>query len=171
MVPVSVNFSKNSLEYADLLDQVKEIMNRYDLPEGLVQIEITESVGDMDIVLINNIAQSLISMGFRLSMDDFGTKYSNLEMLFKFPFSIAKIDRSLVKNLESNEKSRIMLKHLISMIMELGIECVAEGAENEEQVRLLQQFGCNIIQGYFYSKPVTLDVFTSEFVEKTRNQL
>ena len=52
------------------------------------------------------------------------------------------------------------------MIMELGIECVAEGAENEEQVRLLQQFGCNIIQGYFYSKPVTLDVFTSEFVEK-----
>lgn len=171
VVPVSVNFSKNSLEYADLLDQVKEIMNRYELPEGLVQIEITESVGDMDIVLINNIAQSLISMGFRLSMDDFGTKYSNLEMLFKFPFSIAKIDRSLVKNLESNEKSRIMLKHLISMIKELGIECVAEGAENEEQVRLLQQFGCNIIQGYFYSKPVTLDVFTSEFVEKTRNQL
>lgn len=171
VVPVSVNFSKNTLEYADLLDQVKEIMNRYDLPEGLVQIEIAESVGDMDIVLINNIAQSLISMGFRLSMDDFGTKYSNLEMLFKFPFSIAKIDRSLVKNLESNEKSRIMLKHLISMIMELGIECVAEGAENEEQVRLLQQFGCNIIQGYFYSKPVTLDVFTSEFVEKTRNQL
>ena len=112
VVPVSVNFSKNTLEYADLLDQVKEIMNRYDLPEGLVQIEITESVGDMDIVLINNIAQSLISMGFRLSMDDFGTKYSNLEMLFKFPFSIAKIDRSLVKNLESNEKSRIMLKHL-----------------------------------------------------------
>lgn len=171
VVPVSVNFSKNTLEYADLLEQVKEIMNRYDLPEGLVQIEITESVGDMDIVLINNIAQSLISMGFRLSMDDFGTKYSNLEMLFKFPFSIAKIDRSLVKNLESNEKSRIMLKHLISMIMELGIECVAEGAENKEQVRLLQQFGCNIIQGYFYSKPVTLDVFTSEFVEKTRNQL
>lgn len=171
VVPVSVNFSKNTLEYADLLEQVKEIMNRYDLPEGLVQIEITESVGDMDIVLINNIAQSLISMGFRLSMDDFGTKYSNLEMLFKFPFSIAKIDRSLVKNLESNEKSRIMLKHLISMIKELGIECVAEGAENEEQVRLLQQFGCNIIQGYFYSKPVTLDVFTSEFVEKTRNQL
>lgn len=171
VVPVSVNFSKNTLEYTDLLEQVKEIMNRYDLPEGLVQIEITESVGDMDIVLINNIAQSLISMGFRLSMDDFGTKYSNLEMLFKFPFSIAKIDRSLVKNLESNEKSRIMLKHLISMIKELGIECVAEGAEDEEQVRLLQQFGCNIIQGYFYSKPVTLDVFTSEFVEKTRNQL
>lgn len=171
VVPVSVNFSKNTLEYAGLLEQVKEIMNRYDLPEGLVQIEITESVGDMDVALINNIAQSLISMGFRLSMDDFGTKYSNLEMLFKFPFSIAKIDRSLVKNLESNEKSRIMLKHLISMIKELGIECVAEGAENEEQVRLLQQFGCNIIQGYFYSKPVTLDVFTNEFVEKTRNQL
>lgn len=171
VVPVSVNFSKNTLEYAGLLEQVKEIMNRYDLPEGLVQIEITESVGDMDIVLINNIAQSLISMGFRLSMDDFGTKYSNLEMLFKFPFSIAKIDRSLVKNLESNEKSRIMLKHLISMIKELGIECVAEGAETVEQVRLLQQFGCNIIQGYFYSKPVTLEAFTSEFVEKTRNQL
>lgn len=171
VVPVSVNFSKNTLEYAGLLEQVKEIMNRYDLPEGLVQIEITESVGDMDVALINNIAQSLISMGFRLSMDDFGTKYSNLEMLFKFPFSIAKIDRSLVKNLESNEKSRIMLKHLISMIKELGIECVAEGAENEEQVRLLQRFGCNIIQGYFYSKPVTLEAFTSEFVEKTRNQL
>lgn len=57
------------------------------------------------------------------------------------------------------------------MIKELGIECVAEGAETVEQVRLLQRFGCNIIQGYFYSKPVTLEAFTSEFVEKTRNQL
>ena len=166
-----MNFSKTTLEYTYLLDKVREIISRYDLPEGLIQIEITESVGDMDIAVINNIAQSLISMGFRLAMDDFGTKYSNLEMLIKFQFSIAKIDRSLVKDIENNEKGRIMLKHLISMIKELGIECVAEGAENAEQVLMLRNFGCNIIQGYFYSKPVELDVFTSEFVEKTRNPL
>ena len=171
VVPISVNFSKTTLEYTYLLDKVREIISRYDLPEGLIQIEITESVGDMDIAVINNIAQSLISMGFRLAMDDFGTKYSNLEMLIKFQFSIAKIDRSLVKDIENNEKGRIMLKHLISMIKELGIECVAEGAENAEQVLMLRNFGCNIIQGYFYSKPIELDVFTSEFVEKTRNLL
>ena len=66
-------------------------MNRYDLPEGLVQIEITESVGDMDIVLINNIAQSLISMGFRLSMDDFGTKYSILRCSLSFRSALLKL--------------------------------------------------------------------------------
>lgn len=171
VVPVSVNFSKTTLEYAGLLDEVKKIMDQYELPEGLIQIEITESVGDMDHVVVNNIAQSLISMGFKLAMDDFGTKYSNLEMLFKFPFSIAKIDRSLVKDIIINEKSRIMLKHLVSMIEELGIDCVAEGAETREQVELLQRFGCSTIQGYFYSKPVPQQIFTDDFVDSTQESI
>ncbi len=171
VVPVSVNFSKTTLEYAGLLDEVKKIMDQYELPEGLIQIEITESVGDMDHIVVANIAQSLISMGFKLAMDDFGTKYSNLEMLFKFPFSIAKIDRSLVKDTITNEKSRIMLKHLVSMIEELGIDCVAEGAETREQVELLQRFGCNTIQGYFYSKPVPQQIFTEDFVDKTQESI
>ena len=171
VVPVSVNFSKTTLEYAGLLDEIKKIMDQYELPEGLIQIEITESVGDMDHVVVGNIAQALISMGFKLAMDDFGTKYSNLEMLFKFPFSIAKIDRSLVKDIIINEKSRIMLKHLVSMIGELGIDCVAEGAETREQVELLQHFGCSTIQGYFYSKPVPQQIFTDDFVDKIQESI
>lgn len=171
VVPVSVNFSKTTLEYSGLLDEVRQIMDKYDLPQGMIQIEITESVGDMDHVLVANIAQALIAMGFRLAMDDFGTKYSNLEMLFKFPFGIAKIDRSLVKDITVNEKSRIMLKHLVSMIKELGIECVVEGAETREQVELLQHFGCSTIQGYFYSKPVTETIFTENFVEKKQESI
>lgn len=170
-VPISVNFSKTTLEYSLLLTRVKDIIDKYELPPRLIQIEITESVCDMEHVAVADIARSLITMGFDLAMDDFGTMYSNLEMLFRFPFAIAKIDRSLVKDVIVNEKSKIMLKHLTAMIAELGIVCVAEGAESRCQVEQLQKFGCNIIQGYYYSKPIADVEFFEKFVEKKQEPI
>ncbi len=165
VVPISVNFSKVTLLYVNLVETVKEIIGRYDLPKEIIQIEITESVSDMDQVILRNIANSLRSMGFVLAMDDFGTKYSNIATLVQFQFGVAKIDRSLVKDIAKNPKSFIVLKHLTAMINEIGLECVIEGAEDQEQIDLLKELECDIIQGYYYSKPIPKEQFFMKFLD------
>ena len=165
VVPISVNFSKKTLEYDKLIDSVREIMQKYELPAGTIQIEITETVGDMDHMLIRDVANSLLMMGFVLAMDDFGTKYSNIAMLVQFQFGIAKIDRSLIKDIVENDKSVVVLRHMTEMIKELGIECVVEGAETEEQIEILKTMSCDVIQGYYYGKPVNIEEFYGMFME------
>ena len=165
VVPISVNFSKKTLEYDKLIDSVREIMQKYELPAGTIQIEITETVGDMDHMLIRDVANSLRMMGFVLAMDDFGTKYSNIAMLVQFQFGIAKIDRSLIKDIVENDKSVVVLRHMTEMIKELGIECVVEGAETEEQIEILKTMSCDVIQGYYYGKPVNIEEFYGMFME------
>ena len=135
------------------------------MPKEIIQIEITESVSDMDQVILRNIANSLRSMGFVLAMDDFGTKYSIIATLVQFQFRVAKIERSLVKDIAKNPKSFIVLKHLTAMINEIGLECVIEGAEDQEQIDLLKELECDIIQGYYYSKPIPKEQFFMKFLD------
>lgn len=166
IVPISVNFSKKTLINPNLLEAVDEIMQRYNTPKGIIQIEITESVSDMDHLIISNIANSLRNMGFELAMDDFGTKYANMETLINFQFGIAKVDRSLVKDIATNEKSVIMLKHLTAMLNELEISCVIEGVETQEQIDILKGMNCDIIQGFFYGKPTPSEDFYKYFMKE-----
>lgn len=163
-IPISVNFSKKTLLYSNLIRDVRRIIDRYDLPTGLIQIEITESIGDMDHMFISNIVNSLRSMGFVLAMDDFGTKYSNIAMIFKFQFEIAKIDRSLVREITTNKMSCTILRHIIAMFNDLDLECVVEGAETQEQIDLLKDMNCKIVQGFFYGKPVAIEEFYDKFM-------
>lgn len=165
IVPISVNFSKKTLIHPNLIDAVKEIMERHDTPKGIVQIEITETVSDMDQLIISNIANSLRNMGFELAMDDFGTKYANMETLVNFQFGIAKVDRSLVKDITKNAKSVIMLRHLTAMLKELDISCVIEGVETKEQIDILKNMNCDVIQGFFYGKPTPSEDFYRLFME------
>lgn len=163
-VPISVNFSKTTLMQEWLLDRVQEIADKYTVPYHLIRIEITESVGDMDHIVISNVASELQKKGFRLSMDDFGTQYSNMEMLSRFHFDTAKIDRSMVKEITDNQRSCTVLKHLIAMIADLGIDCVVEGAETKEQVDLLKQMQCEVVQGYYFGRPVPKEEFYEKFM-------
>lgn len=166
IIPISINFSKKTLEYPKLIEIVKECMEKYAIPNGYIEIEITETVGDMDHVLIKNVANNLRTMGFVLAMDDFGTQYSNISTLVKFRFGIAKIDRSIIMDIEENEKSVVVLRHLTNMIKDMGIECVIEGVETQGQIDILKTMNCDIIQGYFYGKPTD----ASEFYEKFMKQ-
>ena len=165
IIPISVNFSKKTLIHPSLIDAVREIMERYSTPKGYVQIEITETISDMDHLIISNIANSLRKMGFELAMDDFGTKYANMETLVNFQFGVAKIDRSLVKDITTNEKSVVMLRHLTAMLKELDIECVIEGVETQDQIDILRNMNCEVIQGFFYGKPTPCKDFYSMFME------
>ena len=123
------------------------------------------SLSDMDHLIISNIANSLRKMGFELAMDDFGTKYANMETLVNFQFGIAKIDRSLVKDITTNDKSVVMLRHLTAMLKELDIECVIEGVETQAQIDILHNMNCEVIQGFFYGKPIPSKDFYSMFME------
>lgn len=164
VVPVSVNFSKNTLMYKWLLLRIKELCEEYPIPEGLIQIEITETISSMDHMLVNNIANSLRSMGFSVSMDDFGTKYSNMAVLTQFEFDTVKVDRSLLLNVERNKKNLTVLKHTLEMLKELGVEVVMEGVETEEQVNILRELGCDIVQGYYYGRPEPMERFYELFM-------
>ena len=123
-VPISVNFSKMTIMYPDLLQRVTKMVEKYDIPIHLIHIEVAETVGDVDHVVIENVANSLKDLGFCLSMDDFGSHYSNLAVLIQYDFDSAKIDRSMVTEITNNRKSRILLDYMTSMINDLGIHCI-----------------------------------------------
>lgn len=164
VVPISVNFSKNTLTYNPLMERIKEFYDAYPIPDGLIQIEITETISSMSHIVVNNIANSLHNMGFSVSMDDFGTKYSNMAVLTQFEFDTVKVDRSLLTDVEKNQKNKTVLKHTLEMLKDLSVETVIEGVETAEQVEVLRELGCDIVQGYFYGRPEPMEKFYELFM-------
>lgn len=164
VVPISVNFSKMTIMYPELMEKVRALTQQYNIPEGLIHIEVTETVGDMDHVVIENVANNLKDLGFRLSMDDFGSHYSNLSVLIQYDFDSAKIDRSMVLEITKNQKSRIVLDYMTSLINDLGIHCIVEGIETKEQVEILRNMKAEMIQGFYFGKPVPKEEFYDTFM-------
>lgn len=163
-VPISVNFSKMTIMYPELVERVKALTEKYPIPTGLIHIEVTETIGDMDHVVIEDVANSLKQLGFRLSMDDFGSHYSNLSVLIQYDFDSAKIDRSMVMEITKNQKSRIVLDYMTSLINDLGIHCIVEGIETKEQVEILKNTKAEMIQGFYFGKPVPKEEFYDAFM-------
>lgn len=169
IVPISFNFSRLTLLSPSLIDRVETIVKKYDVSKKYLEIEITETIGDMEYDMIARIASSLRRAGYRLSMDDFGTKYSSISTLSIMKFDILKIDRSMVNTLADNEISRKIMNHVIAMCQDLGIECIAEGVETEEQAKLLQTMDCMIAQGYLYGKPMPIEEFSQKYLTSLQN--
>lgn len=153
IVPISVNFSKNTLMFPNLIEYINTQCEAYGAPEGMIHIEITETISNMDHIEVNKIAKALHQIGFSISMDDFGTQYSNMAVLTQFDFDTVKIDRSMIIDIVENEKNQLILKHMIHMLRELGMEIVIEGVETAEQVTVLKELGCEVVQGFYFGKP------------------
>ncbi len=164
MIPVSFNFSRKTLMSPTIFESVAAILSKYDVPKEYLEIEVTESIGDMEYDAITQIAGKFHNMGFSLAMDDFGTKYSSIAILSHMNFDTMKIDRSMVNNLEDNDISRKVLKHVVLMCRDLGIQCVAEGVENERQAEILKELECTMAQGYLYDKPLPVEEFNSKYM-------
>lgn len=139
-----------------LLVQMQDISNRYSFPKRYITIEVTESVGEMELF---DMVQPIKEMGFGVSLDDFGASYSSIIMLVQMDYDAIKLDRSLVLTLLHNRKSRIVLQHIIETCQELGSISIAEGVENFEQLNILKKLGCDWIQGYLLSEPVPVEEF------------
>lgn len=164
LVPISVNFSKNTLIYPKLMEYIKELCNTFGMPEGMIRVEITETISNMDHIEVKNIARTLCDMGFSMSMDDFGTQYSNMQVLTQFDFDTVKIDRSMILNIVNDQKNRTLLKYTVAMLKELGMGIVIEGVETAEQVEVLAELGCDIVQGFFFGRPEPEEQFYDLFM-------
>lgn len=156
LVQVSVNFSRLTLLERDLFQRLMEIQARYDIPRGLVMIEITESIGNIERKIIEAIGTQLREAGFRISLDDFGADYANMSILSIIHFDEVKLDKSLIDDLVVNRTNQTVVKCIVEMCHSLNVECVAEGVENLEQLELLASYGCTTIQGYYFSKPLEI---------------
>jgi len=153
LVPVSVNFSANQLQDVGYLDFLKEQLDLCQISPKLLEIEITETILMENLQLTMQFLNQLHEMGVAIAIDDFGTGFSSLNYLSFMPVNIVKLDRSLnIKFLEI-DKIQVM-KSLIALVHSFGLTVVAEGIEEAEHVELLKQFGCDLIQGYYFSRPI-----------------
>jgi EAL domain-containing protein (putative c-di-GMP-specific phosphodiesterase class I) len=150
---IAINVSPLQFKNPGLLDQVSDALRTSGLPPGRLELEITESVllTDNDASLAT--LRRLHDLGTHISMDDFGTGYSSLSYLRSFPFDKIKIDQSFVRDLETKEDSRAIVRAIISLGSSLGIDILAEGVETAKQLDLLRREGCGEVQGYFFSPP------------------
>jgi EAL domain-containing protein (putative c-di-GMP-specific phosphodiesterase class I) len=163
---VSVNLSARQFAQPDLAEQVGRILHETGVPSGSLELELTESVSMEDAEHSQRSIQALKRLGVRLAIDDFGTGYSSLSYLRRFAVDALKIDRSFVSQLDVDEESRQIVRTITTLAHNMGMSVVAEGAETAAQAALLEDFGCEYAQGYFFFKPA--DGRTVETVLQTR---
>ena len=151
---VSVNLSGKQLIQPDLVDRVKRILGKVGLDPTSLSLEVTESVIISDIDAAKKALREIKSLGIQVHMDDFGTGYSSLGHLHQFPIDQIKIDRSFTSSMLSNKNNMGLVRSIVLMGHELGLNVVAEGIETTEQMSRLGELGCEYGQGYYLSKPL-----------------
>ena len=167
LYPVSVNLSRSRLYDRNLIPHLTEIVDAYGADHALIDFELTESATYDDKAHMINVLNELREMGFGISMDDFGTGYSSLSLLTEMPLDTLKIDKSFVDKLGADdecEKDVIVLRHIITLAKELGFICLAEGAEMKCQVDKLRTLGCDIIQGFYFSRPLPVGEYETRYL-------
>ncbi|MBS1795692.1 MAG: PAS domain S-box protein [Acidobacteria bacterium] len=151
---VSVNLSAKQLMHPSLVGQVREVLAETGLKPRFLNLEVTESVVMEHSEKALNVLNELSALGIGLSTDDFGTGYSSLSYLHRFPFNHLKIDRSFISKMGTEEKSGEIVRTILMLAQNLRLEAIAEGVETEEQFVRLRELGCNLAQGYFFTKPI-----------------
>lgn len=151
---VAVNLSAKNIHDRQLPGTLAAKCREAGVPPQSITLELTETTFTADGIILLEVLGRLRLKGFHLSIDDFGIGYSSIAQLLRLPFSELKVDQSFVTNLDRMRESRVVTKTIIDMAHNLGLSAVAEGVETEAVMRLLAEFGCDIAQGYLFSKPV-----------------
>ena len=156
VVRTSVNLSRKHLINVNLLDNLLKIIDRHNIPHSCIEVELTETTTDVDFSDLKRVVTGLQSVGIFTSVDDFGVGYSSLNLIKELPWNVIKVDRSFlpVEGDEASEVNKVMFKHVISMTCEMGIECIVEGVETEDQLSILRENNCNYAQGFLYDRPL-----------------
>ena len=163
---VSVNLSVVQLMQFDIVDSIKEIIERTEVNPSNIYVEVTESFAINDMEKVINILTSLKNIGIKISLDDFGTGYSSLNYIKKLPLDIIKIDKTFIDDLNEDEYSRAFVKLIVDLSKTLKTKVVAEGVETKEQYELLKEFGVDYIQGFYFGKPIDAINFEKENLNK-----
>ncbi len=164
---VSVNLSARQFKEKNLVERVAQILKETGLEARYLELELTESLLQNPEATITPLKE-LHALGVRLSIDDFGTGYSSLSYLKRFPIDTIKIDRSFVRDITTDADDAAIANAIITLAHSLGVHVVAEGVETSEQLAFLCQHKCDLMQGYYFSKPLPIDVFTDFIKDKPR---
>ena len=163
IVPHSVNLSRSDFDSCDIVEEIRQRVDRAGIPHEMLTIEVTESMVGSDFDFMKERIQRFQSLGFRVWMDDFGSGYSSLDVLQYIHIDLLKFDMRFMHRFEEGEESKIILTELIRMAENLGIETVCEGVETEEQAGFLRTVGSTKLQGYYFSKPVPFEEIVEKF--------
>ena len=151
---VSVNVSPQEFDRSDVAERIISTVSRYHIPPGFLEVEITENLMLRDVSLVIDKMKMLHEHGIRISIDDFGTRYSSLNYLRQFPIDSIKIDKSFVCDLCEGEDTSPIIHAIIGIAKGFGLHLVVEGVETPHQLKVLHDLGCDEMQGYFFSKPL-----------------
>lgn len=160
VLPISVNVSRVNFYTTNLVSNLLELVEKYNLEPKDLQLEITETVYTEEKQVIYSIISELQEAGFKILMDDFGSGYSSLNMLKDAPIDVLKLDMAFMRNLDNeNERNNIIVESIVELSKKLNISVVVEGVESEKQVNFLKSIGAEVIQGYYFSKPIPTDEY------------
>ncbi|MBP3475266.1 MAG: EAL domain-containing protein [Lachnospiraceae bacterium] len=159
VVPISLNVSRVHLGKMHILEYVKELFEEFKIPVSLIEFELTESIYLDNTEKALELINGLHKIGTKVSMDDFGSGYSSLNLLSRLPIDIIKLDKVFLKDDNLQENDKIIISCVVDMAKRLQITSLCEGVETSEQSAYLKEVGCQIQQGYYFSRPIPQDMF------------
>lgn len=154
--PVSVNVSRHHLVEDEFIEVLDGLIDKIGIDKQSLELEITETVNNQQVSEMSN---RLKDEGFMLLMDDFGSGYSSLSILLETPFDVIKIDKKFMENMLVSKKGKLILEQVVAMAGKLNLGLLAEGVETREQVEFLKEIGCDMVQGFYYAKPMPAEEF------------
>ena len=161
--PVSINQSRYLLHDPGYTLHVQQILLKYKIPKGLLELELTETVFFHERERMLDVMRQLKELNMELSIDDFGSGFSSLNLLRDMPFDVLKIDRGFLDKTETSDPGKWILKKIVEMAEGLGVRVICEGVETPEQVNMLLEIGCIYAQGFLYSRPIPLETFIEKY--------
>lgn len=162
VVRISVNLSRKHMMNPNLLQDVTKIIDAYRIPYRYLEFECTETTTDVEFGVLQRLVNGLQKLGISMAVDDYGVGYSSLNLLRNIPWNVVKVDRSILPLSGDEPGSRqliVVLKHVVAMLKEIGLECVVEGVETKYQLDLLREMDCDVAQGYFFDRPLLVEDF------------
>ena len=166
IVPISVNVSRVHFVKEDLAEHICQIVDQFKVPHEVIELELTESAFFDDKEVLLNTIHKLKEYGFKISMDDFGAGYSSLNSLKELPLDVVKLDAGFFRDEDESGRGKVIVEDTIALAKKLDMRIVAEGIETREQVDFLASMNCDLIQGYYFAKPMPI----ADFEEKAFGQ-
>ena len=163
--PISVNLSRLDFELSDIKKVVDNAVAKYNVPKEYLVLEVTESAFASDQENLGDIIRCFREDGYQVWIDDFGSGYSSFNNLQTYDFDFLKIDMNFLRNFDKTPKSKVIIASIVDLAKKLGIHTLAEGVETEEQYEYLKRIGCELIQGYYFSKPLPIEDYHKKRTE------
>lgn len=165
LVPLSVNISRIHGDSPNQAEKILELTRRWGIEPAMIEFELTETALFQNAGRVRSLLEKLMEMGFGVSIDDFGAGYSSLNVLPSIPANILKLDKGFLQGRGFNERNRTLVRHMISMAVDLNFRVICEGVETAQDVEFLRAVGCDMAQGYYFARPMPIDEFEERWME------